>query len=377
METLDKVIARLKARGLQRGFLLMGELQQELEDAKVPEEGFDAVLDALGGGEIRLVEDDSVSVDDSQPGSTGDLITASDPVQMYLQEIGRVPLITSEQEVELAMQREAGIRATERAAQPGLSTEEKAVLEATIERGEHAKAYLVEANLRLVVSLAKKYMGHGIGLLDLVQEGNLGLMKATDRYDYRRGFRFSTYACWWIRQGIVRAISYQGRTIRVPVHVAELINKLPRARRELGQRLQREPTIPELAAALDLDPAQVSELERIALDTVSLETPIGEEEDSTVADIVADREAEMPVEQAELTALQGYLAHALESLSPREREVLVLRFGLSDGRMRTLDEVSKHFRVTRERVRQLEIKALAKLREPAERADLEGYLKER
>lgn len=376
MVTLDKIIARLRTRGLQRGFLLVGELQQELEDAKVSEDAFDAVLDALGG-EIRLVEDDSSFAEDSQLGSTGDLITASDPIQMYLQEIGRVPLVTSEQEVELAMQREAGLRAVERAAQPGLSTEEKAVLETTIERGEHAKAYLVEANLRLVVSLAKKYMGHGIGLLDLVQEGNLGLMKAADRFDYRRGFRFSTYACWWIRQGIVRAISYQGRTIRVPVHVAELINKLPRARRELGQRLHREPTIPELAAALELDPAQVFELERIALDTVSLETPIGEEEDSTVADMVADRDAEMPVEQAELTALQGYLARALESLSPREREVLVLRFGLSDGRMRTLDEVSKHFHVTRERVRQLEMKALAKMREPAERQDLEGYLRER
>jgi RNA polymerase primary sigma factor len=351
----------------------MGEVQQELEDAKAPADSFEHVLDALRASEIRIEEDGPEAWDDSHTGD--DLIVVSDPVRMYLQEIGRVPLLTPQQEVELAMQIENGRRSEQRLEdESGLDKVERSILESTQKKGVRAAEHLVEANLRLVVSIAKKYVGRGMPLLDLFQEGNLGLMRAAEKFDYRKGFRFSTYATWWIRQSVTRALADQGRTIRVPVHMVETINKLIHAQRALMQELGREPTIPEIAADLEVDPERVTELRRIAQDPVSLESPLGTEEESTLGDFVEDREAEVPVEVASFKLLQEYIALALEELNERERQVLVMRFGLEDGKVRTLEEVGAYFGVTRERVRQLETKALAKLRMPARNRELQGFL---
>jgi len=372
-DTAKGVIDLLVLRGGQRGFLTMGEVQQELEDAKAPADSFEHVLDALKASEIRIEEDGPEAWDDLHTGD--DLIVVSDPVRMYLQEIGRVPLLTPQQEVELAMQIENGRRAEQRLlSEPGLDKVERSILESTQKKGVRAAEHLVEANLRLVVSIAKKYVGRGMPLLDLFQEGNLGLMRAAEKFDYRKGFRFSTYATWWIRQSVTRALADQGRTIRVPVHMVETINKLIHAQRALMQELGREPTIPEIAADLEVDPERVTELRRIAQDPVSLESPLGTEEESTLGDFVEDREADVPVEVASFKLLQEYIALALEELNERERQVLVMRFGLEDGKVRTLEEVGTYFGVTRERVRQLETKALAKLRMPARNRELQGFL---
>jgi RNA polymerase primary sigma factor len=371
---IGDIVHELTERGRQRGFLTMGEIQQELEDAEAPATAFDSVFDVLKGRRIRIEED---GPEVSLPAlSHDDLVSVSDPVRMYLHEIGRVPLLTAQQEVELAMQLEAGSRAREQLDVNGtdLDMAEREILRRQVVAGDRARDRLVEANLRLVVSIAKKYVGRGMALLDLIQEGNLGLMRAVEKFDYRKGFKFSTYATWWIRQAVTRALADQGRTIRVPVHMVETINKLTRSQRSLSQDLGREPTIAEIAAELEVAPARVDELRRIAQDPVSLETPLGDEDESTLADFVEDREAEIPVEAASFKLLQEYLAHALESLSERERQVLVMRFGLEDGKVRTLEEVGNHFRVTRERVRQLETKALAKLRQPARARELEGFL---
>jgi RNA polymerase primary sigma factor len=370
-EELSKVIAALVKRGKHRGFLTMAEVQQELEDAEAAGEAFEEVADTLRAQGIRLTEEG--------PGVTEEFIevgqiSVSDPVRLYLNEIGRYPLLTGQQEVELAMQMEAGHRAQGRLAEDGLADEDRAFLGHEIDMGDAAQKQLVQSNLRLVVALARRYVGRGMALLDLIQEGNVGLMRAVERFDYRRGFKFSTYATWWIRQAISRAIADQGRTIRMPIHVLDSVNKLTRAQREMTQTMGRAPSLEELAVELDLDPARVAELQRVAQDTVSLETPVGEDEDGTLGDLVEDLESDRPPDVATFSSLQDQLAMALEGLNEREREVLIMRFGLADGRMRTLEEVGSHFKVTRERIRQLETKALAKLRHPDKSHKLEGFL---
>ncbi len=373
-EIVHIVFDDLSARGRQRGFLLMSEVQQELEAVGAPDESFDEVFLALREDRIPIREDATDTLAATNL-SNEELVHVSDPVRMYLQEIGRFPLLTPQQEVELAMQAETGMRAADQLATgETLSTDERLILERADHQADRARKRLVEANLRLVVSIAKKYVGRGLGLLDLIQEGNLGLIRAVEKFDYRKGFKFSTYATWWIRQAVTRALADQARTIRVPVHMVEPINKLASAQRTLVQVLGREPTIEEIAEELELEPDKVTELRRIAQDPVSLETPLGEEEDSTLGDFVEDTEAEIPVEAAAFHLLQSYLSLALEALSDREREVLVMRFGLADGKVRTLEEVGGHFDVTRERIRQIETKALAKLRQPARARKLEGYL---
>ncbi len=371
-EDLTRVTSGLIKRGNHRGFLTMAEVQQELEDIEAPGEAFESVADELRLKGIRLLEEG--------PGVTEETISVSqisvsDPVRLYLNEIGRYPLLTAQQEVELAMQMEGGLKAAARLdADEALSDEDRSFLEHEVVVGRAAHEQLVQSNLRLVVALARRYVGRGMALLDLIQEGNVGLMRAVERFDYRRGFKFSTYATWWIRQSISRAIADQGRTIRMPIHVLDAVNKLTRSQRELTQTLGRAPTIEELAKELDLEVDRVVELTRIALDTVSLETPVGEGDDGTLGDLVEDVDSERPADVASFTSLQDQLAEALEGLNEREREVLIMRFGLADGRMRTLEEVGAHFNVTRERIRQLETKALAKLRHPDRSVKLQGFL---
>ena len=370
-EELSTVVGALVNRGKHRGFLTMAEIQQELEDAEASGEAFEEVADALRAQGMRLTEEG--------PGVTEEFIevsqiSVSDPVRLYLNEIGRYPLLTAQQEVELAMQMEAGQRARARLEEENLNEDDRSFLQHETDMGDGAHDQLVQSNLRLVVALARRYVGRGMALLDLVQEGNVGLMRAVERFDYRRGFKFSTYATWWIRQAISRAIADQGRTIRMPIHVLDSVNKLTRAQRELTQQMGRGPTLDELAFELDLEPGRVAELQRIALDTVSLETPVGEDDDGTLGDLVEDHDSDLPAEAATFASLQDQLAQALEGLNDREREVLIMRFGLADGRMRTLEEVGSHFKVTRERIRQLETKALAKLRHPDKSHRLEGFL---
>lgn len=289
---------------------------------------------------------DVEQVDLSVPEGVG----IDDPVRMYLKEIGKVPLLTPDEEIELAKRMELG--------------------------DEEAKKTLAEANLRLVVSIAKRYVGRGMQFLDLIQEGNLGLIKAVEKFDYRKGYKFSTYATWWIRQAITRAIADQARTIRIPVHMVETINRLVRTQRQLLQSLGREPSPEEIAKAMDLPVERVREIMKISQDPVSLETPIGEEEDSHLGDFIQDDHVEVPVDAATYTLLHEQLMEVLETLTDREQKVLRLRFGLDDGRPRTLEEVGKEFNVTRERIRQIEAKALRKLRHPSRSKKLKDYLDE-
>ncbi|HLV90321.1 MAG: RNA polymerase sigma factor [Acidimicrobiales bacterium] len=371
-QEVARVTASLVKRANHRGFLTMAEVQQELEDVDAPGEAFESVAEELRAKGIKLMEEGPGVAEEEIAVSQ---IPVSDPVRLYLNEISRYPLLTGQQEVELSMEMERGRKAAARLeSETDLSPEDRALLQQEVKAGRHAHQQLVQSNLRLVVSLARRYVGRGMGLLDLIQEGNLGLMRAVERFDYRRGFKFSTYATWWIRQAISRAIADQGRTIRMPVHVLDAVNKLTRAQRELTQTLGRAPTMEELAADLEIDVDRVAELSRIALDTVSLEMPVGEDDGGTLGDLVEDTDSEAPSEAASFASLQDELAEALEGLSPREREVLIMRFGLADGRMRTLEEVGAHFNVTRERVRQLETKALAKLRHPDRSVKLEGFL---
>lgn len=371
-QELSNVTSALIKRGNHRSFLTMAEVQQELEDIEAPGEAFEKVADELRLKGIRLVEEGPAVTEEVIEVSQ---ISVSDPVRLYLNEIGRYPLLTAQQEVELAMQMEAGRRALERLeGDDPLADEDRTFLDHEVDIGEAAHKQLVQSNLRLVVALARRYVGRGMALLDLIQEGNVGLMRAVERFDYRRGFKFSTYATWWIRQAISRAIADQGRTIRMPIHVLDAVNKLTRTQRELTQIFGRAPTVDELADDLDLEVTRVAELRRIALDTVSLETPVGEDEGGTLGDLVEDVDSDKPADVAAFSSLQGELAQALEGLNDRERQVLIMRFGLADGRMRTLEEVGSHFNVTRERIRQLETKALAKLRHPDKSGKLEGFL---
>jgi len=378
-EELEQLVKNLIIRGRQRGFLTMAEVQQDLEDAQAAPEAFDEAFEKLSAAKISIAENSDDALLD--PVNEDDHISISDPVRMYLQEIGRVRLLTVQQEVELSMDVEQRARARARieeveAESIELSVEDKVILDRQVRGGDRAEQHIVEANLRLVVSIAKKYVGRGMALLDLIQEGNLGLMRAVEKFDYRKGFKFSTYATWWIRQAVTRALADQARTIRVPVHVVETINQLARAQRALHQELGREPTIGEIAIDMDVDPTRVSELRKIAQDPVSLETPLGNEDNSTLGDFVEDSDAVIPVEAASFKLLQEYMGHALEDLNERERTVLIMRYGLDGEAPKTLERVGEHFKLTRERIRQLETKALAKLRHPARSKMLEGFLEE-
>jgi RNA polymerase primary sigma factor len=305
----------------------------------------------------------------------------SDPVRMYLREIGRVPLLTAAEEVSLAKRIEAGALASERLAEceaagllGDLPADESRDLQRDADDGDLAKSALIQANLRLVVSIAKRYVGRGMQLLDLIQEGNMGLMRAVEKFDYTKGFKFSTYATWWIRQAITRSIADQARTIRIPVHMVESINRVHRMQRQMVQELEREPTVDELAEKVSMTPERVREIQRISLDPLSLDSPVGEEDDSYLADFIKDEGAEEPLDAATRQMLQDAVRDVLDELNDREKQVVRLRFGLDDEQARTLEEVGKEFGVTRERIRQIESKTLAKLRHPHRSQKLRDYL---
>ncbi|MBQ7704836.1 MAG: RNA polymerase sigma factor RpoD [Selenomonadaceae bacterium] len=330
----------------------------ELEDiyADLEKQGVEIVEDHEGRGESVLVstdlspseENEKISSSEGAEVSVPEGVTIDDPVRMYLKEIGRVPLLTAQQEIELAKRMEKG--------------------------DVNAQKELAEANLRLVVSIAKRYIGRGMMFLDLIQEGNLGLIKAVEKFDYNKGYKFSTYATWWIRQAITRAIADQARTIRIPVHMVETINKLIRVSRQLLQEYGREPTAEEIAEKMDVPVERVREIMKIAQEPVSLETPVGEEDDSHLGDFIEDHDAQAPADVASFTLLKEQLAEVLSTLTTREKQVLVLRFGLDDGKARTLEEVGKTFHVTRERIRQIEAKALRKLRHPSRSKKIKDFL---
>ena len=335
------------------------EISDYFKELQLSAEQFEAILDFLeknnidvlrlqdNDDDIILEDDDDVEVEKIDL-SVPDGISTEDPVRMYLKEIGKVPLLTAEEEIELAKRMELG--------------------------DQEAKKRLAEANLRLVVSIAKRYVGRGMLFLDLIQEGNLGLIKAVEKFDYRKGYKFSTYATWWIRQAITRAIADQARTIRIPVHMVETINKLIRVSRQLLQELGREPTPEEIAEEMNMPVERVREILKISQEPVSLETPIGEEEDSHLGDFIQDDNVPVPADAAAFTLLKEQLVEVLSTLTEREQKVLRLRFGLDDGRARTLEEVGKEFSVTRERIRQIEAKALRKLRHPSRSRKLKDYL---
>lgn len=379
-------VRQLLAKGKEKGVLSYQEIMDSLSNTELSPEQIDDVYEQIGAMGIKLIHADAnkekseldedeaeISLldtdDDSLPVSVLDNelvpeeieeevidldlsvpegVGIDDPVRMYLKEIGRVPLLSAEEEVRLAKRMEQG--------------------------DEEAKKQLAEANLRLVVSIAKRYVGRGMLFLDLIQEGNLGLIKAVEKFDYGKGFKFSTYATWWIRQAITRAIADQARTIRIPVHMVETINKLIRVSRQLLQELGRDPTPEEIAAAMEIPVERVREIQKVAQEPVSLETPIGEEEDSHLGDFIEDEDAPAPAEAASYILLKEQLESVLDTLTPREEKVLRLRFGLDDGRSRTLEEVGQEFGVTRERIRQIEAKALRKLRHPSRSRKLKDYL---
>ena len=365
-EDTDAVYQRLVELGVdvQEDDSIAEEAEEEEEEEETEEEPERAAPDE---GEERARARREVDTALKAP--------TNDPVRMYLKEIGRVALLTAQEEVDLAMRIEAGLMAEDKIEQNGdVSPEEKSKLSWTRRDGQMAKRHLVEANLRLVVSIAKRYVGRGMAFLDLIQEGNLGLIRAVEKFDYRKGFKFSTYATWWIRQAITRAIADQARTIRIPVHMVETINKLIRIQRQLLQDLGREPTAEEIAQQMELTPEKVREIQKISQEPVSLETPVGEEDDSHLGDFIEDSEAPVPLERASFKLLQEQLESVLHTLSEREKQVIEMRFGLKDGQPRTLEDVGKTFGVTRERIRQIESKTLSKLRHPSRSQKLRDYL---
>jgi len=369
-------VRALVERGQRAGSLTGDEVADALTAGELPLEALDAVLQALASAGVEVVE-----AEDGEPAAVGpeqeatDRATqTSDPIRLYLRQIGRVPLLTAAEEVELSKAVEAGLFAAEKLAEPGLPAALRRDLETIAALGVAAKRHLVEANLRLVVSIAKRYVGRGMLFLDVIQEGNLGLIRAVEKFDYTRGFKFSTYATWWVRQAITRAIADQARTIRIPVHMVETINKVVRLQRQLVQELGREPTVEELAAAADLPVAKVPDILRLAQEPVSLDTPVGQADESHLGDFIEDSDAVVPGEAVSFVFLKEQLASVLHELSDREQRVIELRFGLVDGRPRTLEEVGQEFGVTRERIRQIEGKTLLKLRQPARAGKLRDYL---
>ena len=435
---LESYVAKLMGSGSNRTSVTEDEIQVALKDIDVSDEQLNAVYSALRNSGIQIIsasgnddapmgvedddndsdtddfdddEHDSGSLDDhelkmarqadAEMGSSkskkkrtvrtsrsrsrvrgidaSTVMLTGDPVRMYLKEIGKVDLLTASEEVDLAMKIEAGLDATEKleAAEAGeveLTRAEMRRLNRIENVGLEAKQALISANLRLVVSIAKRYVGRGMLFLDLIQEGNLGLIRAVEKFDYQKGFKFSTYATWWIRQAITRAIADQARTIRIPVHMVETINKLVRVQRQLLQDLGRDPTPEEIGAEMDMSADRVREIQKISQEPVSLETPIGEEEDSQLGDFIEDSQAIVPPDAASFSMLQEQLTQVLDSLADRERKVIELRFGLVDGHPRTLEEVGREFGVTRERIRQIESKTLAKLRHPSRSSKLKDYI---
>ena len=397
----EKIKTLLAMAKKKKNVLEYQEISDFFADMQLEAEQFDKILDFLEANNIdvlRITDDDSddeilLDVDDEDEIevekidlSVPDGVSIEDPVRMYLKEIGKVPLLSAEEEIELAKNMEAGAVAKEKIAilksREENATEEELAeikeeiknLQKDLDAGDEAKKRLAEANLRLVVSIAKRYVGRGMLFLDLIQEGNLGLIKAVEKFDYRKGYKFSTYATWWIRQAITRAIADQARTIRIPVHMVETINKLIRVSRQLLQELGREPSPEEIAAEMNMPVERVREILKISQEPVSLETPIGEEEDSHLGDFIQDDNVPVPADAAAFTLLKEQLEEVLGTLTEREQKVLTLRFGLEDGRARTLEEVGKEFNVTRERIRQIEAKALRKLRHPSRSRKLKDYL---
>ncbi len=361
MADMKQIVKELVERGHKVGFLTFDEINSAFEELELSPEKLEKIYDILDKEEIEVVsetiekkmkemekEELEVTKEELEDLSIPEGVNIDDHVKMYLKEIGKVGLLSSDEELELAKRMKDG--------------------------DENAKKKLAESNLRLVVSIAKRYVGRGMQFLDLIQEGNLGLIKAVDKFDYTKGYKFSTYATWWIRQAITRAIADQARTIRIPVHMVETINKLVRVSRQLVQELGREPTPEELAEELKMPLDKVREISKISQEPVSLETPIGEEEDSHLGDFIEDHEAPAPSEAASFVLLKEHLGDVLKTLTPREEKVLRLRFGLADGRQRTLEEVGGEFNVTRERIRQIEAKALRKLRHPSRSKKLKDYL---
>ena len=384
MQEKKKDIKReLIEKGKKKGVLTFKEISDAFEDIEVTPEEIERLYDIFEKESIELVEDldkeleeIEVSKEELEDLSVPEGINIDDHVKMYLKEIGKVNLLTPEEELSLAKRMADGETAKEQLEEIGEEIDEdtKKQIDLLIADGEKAKKSLAEANLRLVVSIAKRYVGRGMHFLDLIQEGKLGLIKAVDKFDYTKGYKFSTYATWWIRQAITRAIADQARTIRIPVHMVETINILVRVSRQLVQELGREPTPEELAKELNMPVDKVREISKISQEPVSLETPIGEEEDSHLGDFIPDEDAPAPSEAASFVLLKEQLGAVLETLSEREAKVLRLRFGLDDGRARTLEEVGKEFDVTRERIRQIEAKALRKLRHPSRSKKLKDFL---
>ena len=396
----QKLIEILELGKKKKNMLEYQEIADFFNDLNLDPEKFEMVIDYLEQNGIDVLKisndddvDDDIILDDEDEVevekidlSVPEGVSVEDPVRMYLKEIGKVPLLSADEEIELAQNMEDGAVATEKinvlkGRLDGASEEEKAeikeeikTLQRDVDKGADAKKRLAEANLRLVVSIAKRYVGRGMLFLDLIQEGNLGLIKAVEKFDYKKGYKFSTYATWWIRQAITRAIADQARTIRIPVHMVETINKLIRVSRQLLQELGREPSPEEIAKEMNMPVERVREILKISQEPVSLETPIGEEEDSHLGDFIKDDNVPVPADAAAFTLLKEQLEEVLGTLTEREQKVLTLRFGLEDGRARTLEEVGKEFNVTRERIRQIEAKALRKLRHPSRSRKLKDYL---